>query len=78
MYIDYLKNENNEFSEQITVPQVKKLKAFKNNLNEGIEYYQSLISSNAWFEKSKQNIENQLNSYKKELFELSIPELAVV
>jgi hypothetical protein len=54
------------------------LKAFKNNLNEGIEYYQSLMASNAWFEKGKQKIENQLNNYKKELFELSIPELVVV
>jgi hypothetical protein len=78
MYMDYLKNEINEFSEQITASQVKKLKAFKNNLNEGIEYYQSIMASNTWFEKSKQNIESQLKQYKKELFELSIPELAIV
>jgi hypothetical protein len=78
MYMDYLKNEINEFSEQITAPQVKKLKAFKSNLNEGIDYYQSLLASNNWFEKSKQTIENQLDKYKKELQELCIPELAVV
>lgn len=77
MYMDYLKNEINEFSEQITAPQVKKLKAFKSNLNEGIEYYQSLIASNNWFEKSKQNIENQLKQYKEELLDLCIPELVV-
>ena len=78
MYMDYLKNEINEFSESITAPQVKKLKAFKSNLNEGIDYYQSLMASNNWFEKSKEKIENQLKQYKKELFELSIPELVVV
>ena len=78
MYMDYLKNEINEFSDSITAPQVKKLKAFKNNLNEGIEYYQSLMASNTWFEKSKEKIENQLKQYKKELFELNIPELVVV
>ncbi len=78
MYMDYLKNEINEFSEQITAPQVKKLKAFKSNLNEGIEYYQSLLASNNWFEKSKKTIENQLEYYRKELFELTIPELAMV
>ncbi|WP_264565282.1 hypothetical protein [Flavobacterium sp. N3904] len=78
MYMDYLKNEINEFSEQITAPQVKKLKAFKSNLNEGIEYYQSLLASNTWFEKSKQTIENQLQQYKKELFDLCIPELIIV
>jgi hypothetical protein len=77
MYMDYLKNEINEFSEQSTTPQIKKLKAFKNNLNEGIEYYQSLMASNTWFEESKQKIENQLKQYKKELFELCIPELVV-
>ncbi|REG98594.1 hypothetical protein [Flavobacterium aquicola] len=74
MYMDYLKNEINEFSEQITVAQTKKLKAFKTNLNEGIEYYQSLMASNNWFEKSRQNIEKQLKQYKDELLELCIPE----
>jgi hypothetical protein len=78
MYIDYLKNEINQFSEEITAPQIKKLKAFKSNLNEGIEYYQSLMASNKWFEKGKNEMQNQLNSYKKELVELSIPELVVV
>ena len=74
MYMDYLKNEINEFSEQITAAQTKKLKAFKSNLNEGIEYYQSLIASNNWFEKSKQTIDKQLKQYKEELLELCIPE----
>jgi hypothetical protein len=78
MYMDYLKNEINEFSEQITAPQVKKLKAFKSNLNDGIDYYQSLITSNNWFEKSKQNIENQLKQYKGELLQLCIPELVPI
>ncbi|HSD08761.1 hypothetical protein [Flavobacterium sp.] len=78
MYVDYLKNEINEFSEQITGPQIKKLNAFKSNLNEGIEYYQSLLASSNWFEKSKQTIEKQLHSYKNELQQLFIPELAVV
>jgi len=77
MYMDYLKNEINELSEQITVAQLKKLNAFKSNLNEGIEYYQSLLASNNWFAKSKNTIEKQLNSFKTELFELCIPELAV-
>jgi hypothetical protein len=78
MYMEYLKNEINEFSDTITAPQIKKLKAFKSNLNDGIDYYQSLITTNSWFEKSKEKIENQLKQYKKELFELSIPELVVV
>jgi hypothetical protein len=75
MYVDYLKNEINEFSEHITAPQVKKLKAFKSNLMEGIEYYQTLFSSKDWFEKGKNEIQNQLNDYKNELLGLTIPEL---
>jgi hypothetical protein len=75
MYVDYLKNEINEFSEHITAPQVKKLKAFKSNLMEGIEYYQTLFSSNDWFEKGKNEMQNQLNTYKNELLGLTIPEL---
>jgi hypothetical protein len=54
------------------------LKVFKNNLNEGIEYYQSLIASNNWFEKSKQNIEKELKQYKDELFNLCIPEQVAI
>jgi hypothetical protein len=77
MYMDYLKKEINEFSEQITVAQTKKLKTFKSNLNEGIEYYQSLIASNNWFDKNKQNIERQLKLYKDELINLCIPEQTV-
>jgi hypothetical protein len=77
MYMDYLKKEINTFSEEITAPQVKKLKTFKSNLNEGIEYYQSLIANNNWFENSKQNIEKQLKQYKDELINLCIPELPV-
>jgi hypothetical protein len=75
MYMDYLKNEISEFSEQISAPQVKKLKAFKSNLAEGIEYYQTLFSSNDWFEKGRNEMQNQLKSYKNELLGLVIPEL---
>src|SRR3970040_217145 len=41
--LDYLKNELATVSAEITAGQVKKWNSFKNNLGEGIDYYQSLF-----------------------------------
>lgn len=43
MYIDYLKNDINTFTEDVTAKNVKKWNAFKNNLLDGIAYYQNLF-----------------------------------
>lgn len=78
MYIDYLKNEIKEVSEEITSGQIKKLNAFKNNLLEGIEYYENLFSSIDFFENLKKEIQNQLQLYKTEIDTIKIPELVLV
>ncbi|RKS15125.1 hypothetical protein [Flavobacterium sp. 120] len=75
MYLDYLKNEIVSVSEEITLGQIKKWNSFKNNLLQGIEYYEDLFSATPFFESSKKEIFNQFNSYKLELFEIEIPEL---
>jgi hypothetical protein len=68
MYVDYLKNEILDTSGEMTVPQIKKLQSFKNNLLEGIAYYQNLFFS-------YKNIPNQLQNYLAEIDEIKIPEL---
>lgn len=78
MYIDYLKNEINTVSNEVTASQIKKLKDFKSNLLEGIEFYQTLFSTSNYFENSINEIQNQLNFYIMELAGVEIPELAVV
>lgn len=75
MYIDYLKNEIKDVSEDITAGQVKKWNSFKNNLIEGISYYETMFSLTPFFESVKSDIENQLKFYKSEIESISIPEL---
>jgi hypothetical protein len=76
MYLDYLKNEITTVSAEITAPQIKKWNLFRNNLAEGITYYQSLFSSSDAAENKQQNTDSLLHFYKEELFGIKIPELA--
>ena len=78
MYIDYLKNEISDVSNEVTTAQIKKLNLFKNNLLEGIGYYENLFSTTHFFENLKKEIQNQLQFYKAELSEIKIPELVLV
>jgi hypothetical protein len=77
MYIDYLKNDIKNISDEITASQVKKLKAFKNNLLEGIAFYQNFFANTNYFENSIKEIQNQLEFYTKELVGVEVPELVV-
>jgi hypothetical protein len=74
MYLDYLNNEINSISDEITAAQIKKWQTFKNNLLAGIEYYQELFASDTSFP----NIQNLLYFYKTELVETKIPEMELV
>ena len=76
MYLDYLKNEITTVSAEITAPQIKKWNLFKNNLAEGITYYQSLFSSSDTVENKYQNTQSLLDFYKEQLLGIKIPELA--
>ena len=78
MYLDYLKNEITAVTEEITLGQIKKWNSFKNNLLQGIDYYEDLFSTTPFFESSKTEIFSQINRYKIELNEIEIPELKLV
>lgn len=75
MYLDYLKNEITAVTEELTLGQIKKWNLFKNNLLQGIGYYEDLFSATPFFESTKNEIFSQFNSYKMELNEIKIPEL---
>lgn len=77
MYIDYLKNEISSISNEVTASQIKKLKAFKSNLLEGIDFYQNFFSTTNYFGKSINEIQKQLEFYTKELIGVEVPELVV-
>lgn len=77
MYLDYLKNDIQSVAEEINAAKTKKMESFKNNLLEGIEYYQKLFDSIPNFETIKNEALNQLAVYKKELFSIEIPKLEI-
>lgn len=74
MYRDYLKNELDEFSNNFTIPQIKKWNSFKENLLDGISYYENLFAKTGFFRKNFQTINSQLADYKKSISGLHIPE----
>ena len=78
MYFDYLKNEINTFSADISSGQIKKWHSFKNNLADGIAYYQSLFSNSKLVVKDKVSIQYLLFFYKEELLNIQIPEIELV
>ncbi len=77
MYFDYLKNEISETTADLTAGQIKKWNAFKNNLMEGIGFYQNLFPTSNYFENSLNAIQDQLELYKTKILEIKIPELVV-
>ncbi|MGB3144844.1 MAG: hypothetical protein WBB24_12115 [Maribacter sp.] len=65
MYMEYLRNEMETISEEVTAKQIKKWDTFKSNLLSGISYYQDLfIASTAADGKT---IQKELLVYKEEL-----------
>lgn len=72
MYIDYLKNEISNISGELASNQLKKWQVFKNNLLEGISYYQDLFLTH--ISSENKNIQQALSFYKEEVSAVSIPE----
>ena len=76
MYVDYLKNEIQTMSDELTLKQVKKWNAFKSNLFNGIAYYQDLFMS--FTTEDYKNIHKEFQYYKTELDAVIIPEYVKV
>ncbi len=74
MYVDYLKNEIDDFSDGFTNAQSKKWKTFKNNLIEGVNYYEKLFAETSFFKSNVKMVELQLADYKTKIMALAIPE----
>ena len=68
IYLEFLKDKIQDAEKSMSVGQEKYLKAFSNNLNEGIEYYQSMFSEvKNRFEDIKSTIIKDLDDSKKAL-----------
>ena len=77
MYVDYLRNEISEYTNELSAGQIKKWNLFKTNLLAGIEYYEDLFSSTNFFKEESSKIKNQIEKYKSELIEIEIPSLVL-
>ncbi|PCH52039.1 MAG: hypothetical protein COC22_04730 [Flavobacteriaceae bacterium] len=75
MYVNYFANKVDEFKDSLTKKNEKYLNTFQNNLNDGIEYYHHLFSS---FETNKENLLNELEVLKNDLFNIQVPILVKV
>lgn len=73
MYVDYLRKDIANFTDDLSAKNVKKWTAFKSNLLEGIAYYQDLFEE-AISPKNKE-IHSEILIYKNELDTIEIPEL---
>lgn len=73
MYIDYLKNEIEEFCGNVTAGQIKKWKNFKENLLQGISYYENLLQKTDFF-RNDLNIKCYLQHGKLLVSNIEIPE----
>ncbi|GAA4033146.1 hypothetical protein GCM10022386_16910 [Flavobacterium cheonhonense] len=75
MYVDYLKNELEQFTDDFTSAQLKKWSAFKSNLLSGIAYYSDLFAQTDFFTQDKKHMQQQLQQCKAAVNRLEIPVL---
>lgn len=70
----YIENLGQQISSAVndSPQQLKKLKAFKNNLLEGIAYYKSLFASTLFFKENKEKILNELSAFEKKVEKMII------
>ncbi|WP_291865927.1 hypothetical protein [Maribacter sp.] len=73
MYLDYLEEKIEETKNTITAKQIKYLTTFKNNLNEGIAYYQNLFVTKTSFLKELELGKNVLDNMAVEIEKMQLP-----
>ncbi|WP_333600729.1 hypothetical protein [Flavobacterium sp.] len=71
MYVDYLKNEIQNLTDDISDGKIKKWSLFKKNILEGIEYYETLFATTSFFQKNTVEIYKELKFYKMEISQIT-------
>ncbi|TBX68765.1 hypothetical protein EZL74_08200 [Flavobacterium silvisoli] len=74
MYVDYLKKEISEITNESSSAQLKKLQSFKSNLLEGIGYYQHLFAQILFFKTDIDTIQHQLEKQLQNVLTIAIPQ----
>jgi hypothetical protein len=73
MYVDHLKKEIQDFSGTLTNAQIKKWKNFKDNLLQGIGYYENLFRKTDFFSTDSRALQ-QLEQSRLIISEIEIPQ----
>lgn len=76
LYVEYLKNDIFDFSEDLTKSQIKKWESFKENLLKGISYYEDLFEQTHFFKSNFSKIKSQLSNFKININAINIPTLS--
>ncbi len=74
MYVEYLKKEISEITNESSAAQLKKLQSFKSNLLEGIGYYQKLFVEIPFFTNKVDSIQHQLQLQLQNTLSIAIPQ----
>ncbi|MGV4413904.1 hypothetical protein [Chryseobacterium sp. T1] len=77
LYVDYLRKEIVEFTDDLTKSQIKKWDNFKTNLLSGIAYYESLFIETDYFQSQKNRIISELINFKKITEGIQIPQISL-
>jgi hypothetical protein len=77
LYVDYLISDIKQAGELCNGARVKKWLVFKNNLLEGIQYYENLFKTTSFFAASKEDSLLNMEYYKKKVEAIVIPEIAI-
>lgn len=67
MYVEHLKKEKKKINDTSSSIQLKKLNKLKENILEGIQYYEDLFTTTSYFLNEKTTIFDQLQKFKKEI-----------
>lgn len=73
MYVDYLRNDIANFTDELSAKNIKRWVAFKSNLLDGIAYYQDLFEET--INPENRLIQADIITYKNELNKIEIPVL---
>lgn len=72
MYLDYFKKEWKAIAQEATTAQIKKWQSFKQNMIDGISYYENVLPKTNYFDAMAQELELQLNAFKQELLFIEV------
>ncbi len=72
MYVDYFKNEISTYADEISANQLKKWNSFRNNINEGINFYKAMFLETTFFDAEKTTILKRLEDYRTEINNIAL------